>query len=154
METKQTSLFYKAYNPFLQAGIVFVSGLVVSLGAKVLQFINLVEIGNYFPWMTAAAFLLFFALFNSIFSLSAEDLNKYWTKSILSFALLAVLSGLAAWAISAISIYDAGSYAWIFTALTFVYLVFLSIMGFMKNIVEFAEKEEWNSPRFRQRKRR
>lgn len=37
---------------------------------------------------------------------------------------------------------------------TFGYLVFLSIVGFIKRIVEFAQREEWNQPRPRNRKKR
>jgi Na+-transporting methylmalonyl-CoA/oxaloacetate decarboxylase gamma subunit len=33
--------------------------------------------------------------------------------------------------------------------LTFVYLVFLSILNFMKKIVSFAEREEWSAPKKR-----
>ena len=108
---------------------------------------DLMYVGERFPWMCAASFLLFFALFNSIFSLSAADTNEYWTKSMIAFAGLALLSGLCAWGFSKLSVNEAGSYKWIFIVVTFGYLVFLSMMGFMKRIVEFAEREDWQSPR-------
>jgi len=144
---EQTSFFYKAYNPALQALVVLVAGILVTLTSKVVDSTGILPVGERFPWLCAASFLLFFALFNSIFSLSAKDLNQYWTRSMLSFAGLALLSGLCAWGFSRIHIYDAGSYRWIYIVVTFGYLVFLSMMGFMKRIVEFAEKEDWQRPR-------
>lgn len=39
------------------------------------------------------------------------------------------------------------TYRWIYIVVTFGFLVFLSMVNFMKKIVEFAEKEEWNQPR-------
>ena len=154
MNKPQTSIFAKAYNPFYQAlGILSVGILVTGL-AKLVNTLGILEIGNKFPWMCAAAFLLFFAMFNSISSLSAEDINKYWGKSMISFLLLALTSGFGAYFLSSVSINDAGSYRWIFIVLTFGYLTFLSIIGLMKTIVDFAEKEVWKSPKRKQRKRR
>ena len=144
---EQNSFFYKAYNPALQALIALVAGILVTLGSKVVDSIGIIAVGDRFPWLCAASFLLFFALFNSIFSLSAKDLNQYWTRSMLAFAGLTFISGLIAWGFSKIHIYDAGSYSWIYVVVTFGYLVFLSMMGFMKRIVEFAEKEDWQRPR-------
>jgi hypothetical protein len=79
---------------------------------------------------------------------------KYWGRSIYSFAGLAAASGLLAWGLSGLSISEAGSYKWIYFVVTFGYLVFLSMIAFMKQIVEFAQKEEWNKPKLRQKKRR
>ena len=152
MTNTKSSFFEKAYNPALQAAIVFAAGLVIMLGGKLVQALDIMEIGERFPWKTAAAFLLFFALFNSVFSLSSPNLNQYWGRSMFSFGGLALASGFLAYLFSSIPINEAGSYRWIFTVLGVGYLVFLSIMGFMKRIVEFAEREEWNSPK--QRKRR
>lgn len=148
---QSTSIFYTAYHPILQAAIVFVAGLMITLLAKLIHIVGIMDIGDRFPWLCAASFLLFFAVFNAILSLSAKDLNNYWTKSMLSFGLLAVCSGLVAWGFSNMGINEAGSYRWIFIVLTFGYLVFLSMMGFMKNIVEFAQKEKWTSPRKRKK---
>lgn len=148
---KPSSLYYKAYNPAIQAAIIFAAGLIVTLGAKLVKYSGLIYVGDRFPWLCAGSFLLFFAIFNSISSLSAKDLNKYWSRSILAYLLLALFSGLSAWAFSQISIGEAGSYRWIFIVLTFGYLVFLSVIGFMKSIVEFAEKEDWQSPRKRKK---
>jgi len=107
---------------------------------------------NRWPWLTAASFLLFFALFNAIMSATSQNLMKYWGRSIYSFMGLAAGSGLLAWAFSGVPIGEAGSYKWIFFVITFGYLVFLSMIAFMKKIVEFAQKEEWTKPRLKNRK--
>ena len=64
---------------------------------------------------------------------------------------LALTTGLFAWFVSSLSIGEAGSYKWIYFVVTIGYLVFLSMMGFMKNIVDFAQKEDWSHPRLRRK---
>lgn len=152
MSTSQTSVFDKTFDPIYQALICLGAGLVVTLGGKLVQWTHLMDVSNRFPWMTAAAFMLFFAMFNSVFSLSAKNLSQYWGRSIYSFMGLTLVSGLIAYLFSALPISQAGSYRWIFFVLTLGYLVFLSIMTFIRNIVEFAQKEEWNHPRTRHRR--
>jgi hypothetical protein len=148
------SFFSKAYNPVLQATVVFGAALTVIIVSKIIQQTGLVEVGDRFPWLTAASFMLFFAVFNSIFSLSSKNLNHYWGRSIFCFGGLALANGLIAYLFSSLSINEAGSYRWIYVVVTFGYLVFLSMMGFMKRIVEFAQREEWNHPRMRNRRGR
>lgn len=154
MDNTDQSIFEKAYNPFLQAGLTLGAIIVVILGAKLVKLTGIIYVTDRFPWMTAAAFLLFFAMFNSIFALSSENMLKYWGRSIYSFMGLAVASGLVAYLFSSLSINEAGSYRWIYIVLTFGYLVFLSMMTFMKRIVEFAQREEWNHPRIRRGNKR
>ena len=151
MERPKASFLFKAYNPFLQALMLFAAGFVVMLFSKILSWTGIFEANQKFPWMTAAAFVLCFAIFNSITSLSAKNLDKYWLKSFASYALLVLASGLMAYLFSSLSINEAGSYRWIFIVLTFGYLVFLSILSFMKRIVEFAEKEDWQAPKKKRR---
>jgi hypothetical protein len=102
-----------------------------------------------FAWSTAAAMLLFFALFNSLMSIRAPHFGKYWGASMYSYMALALLSGCAAWLFSGIGFREAGTYRWIFIVVSFCFLVFLSMVNFMKIIVNFAQREEWNQPRRR-----
>ncbi len=148
---KESSFFSKAYNPVLQGGAVLVGVLFMLLMGKIIGGLGISEFKDTYPWLVAASFMLFFAVFNSVFSLSAADLNGYWTKSMLCFGGLAVVSGLLAYLFSGLTLWEAASYKWIFTVVTFGYLVFLSVMGFMKRIVEFAENEEWQKPRRKSR---
>ncbi len=151
METPQKSIFYRAYDPFLQVGFVLTLILIVTLGAKLVNWLGISEIEQLFPWTVSTAFILFFAMFNSIFSLSTKDTNKYWTRSMIGFMGLAVGSALLAWLVSGVSIGDARSYKWIYIVLTFGYLVFLSMVSFMRKVVDFAQREEWNRPRPRRK---
>ena len=151
---QQSSIFDKSVSPVLQAAIALGGVIVVSIGAKVVKMTGLIPVADHFPWISAAAFLLVFALFNSIFSLASDNMMKYWGKSIYSFLGLAVVSGLFAYLFSSLSIDEAGSYRWIFIVLTIGYFVFLGMMAFMRTIVEFAEREEWNQPRIRRKTRK
>ena len=154
MNVDNQSIFERAYNPVQQALIVFGAVVVVTLLAKFVDLIGLIEVSVKFPWMTASAFMLFFAMFNAIFSLSSDNMMKYWGRSIYCYMGLAAVSGLFAYLTSSLSINEAGSYKWIFFVLTIGYLVFLSIMSLMRKVVEFAQKEEWHHPRIRQRKKK
>jgi hypothetical protein len=149
-----TSIYDRSVSPFLQAAIAFGSVIIFILVSKVIKLSGLMEVPDRFPWITAASFLLLFALFNSVFSLSAENILKYWGRSIYSFVGLAVGSGLVAYLFSSITIDEAGSYRWIYVVLTIGYLVFLGMMAFMRRIVEFAQREEWNHPRIRHKQGR
>jgi len=62
---------------------------------------------------------------------------------------LAIVLSALSYLASSVAFNDAGTIRWIFYVLTFVYLVFLSILNFMKKIVSFAEREEWSAPKKR-----
>ncbi len=142
----------KTQNPFIQALIALAGVVLVILGSKIIQMTGLMTISERFPWMTACSFLLCFALFNSVFSLSTKNMVKYWGNSIYSFLGLAFSSGFLAYLFSNKALSEAGSYWWIYIVVSIGYFVFLGIMAFIRKIVEFAQKEEWNQPRLRKRK--
>ncbi len=141
-------------NPYRQAGMFLIASFLITAVAKLLHFGNLVELSPSFPWLSAASFMLMFALFNSISFLAVKSSSKHWGQSLTSFIGLAGVAGLIAYLFSSLSIWEAGSYSWIYLVLTFGYLVFVGIVGMMKNIVEFAQKEEWNQPRIRRKQDR
>ncbi len=149
---RASTIFYQTVDPVLQAVIALGAGLLITILSKVVHATGIMAVGPKFPWMSAAAFLLLFAVGNSVFSLAATNLTRYWSRSIYSFGGLALASGLIAWGLSSLTIFEAGSYRWIFIVVTFGYLVFVSIVNFIRRIVDFAEKEEWNSPKLRRRK--
>jgi hypothetical protein len=136
-------------KPIVQAGLVFSLGIFMMVAAWLLTVTNVFLQDPLFPWSISSAFLLLFALFNSLLSLRADNFAKYWGSSVYSYMALAFGSGLAAWLFSGIDLRDAGTYRWIYLVVTFGFLVFLSMVNFMKRIVNFAEKEEWNQPRKR-----
>ncbi len=150
----ETSIFESKIDPVYQAGGALIAVFLFDVAGSAVAAGTEDVVNNRWPWLCAASFLLFFALFNAIMSATSANLMKYWGRSIYSFLGLAIGSGLLAWAFSGLSIYQAGSYKWIFFVVTFGYLVFLSMIAVMKKVVDFAQKEEWNSPKLRQRKRK
>ncbi len=151
MNHSPSSIFDKTLDPVYQALLCLGVTLLITLLGKLIGWIGLMDVSPRFPWMSSAAFVLFFAMFNSVFSLSAKNMPRYWGRSIYSFIGLVVSSGFFAYLLSSLSINEAGSYRWIFFVLTLGYLVFLSMVTFMRRIVEFAQKEEWNHPRIRRK---
>ena len=154
MKNTSESFYSKAYNPYMQGGIILGASIIIMLLSKLSNYMGLIASNPDFCWLTASAFLLLYAVGNSLFCLSADDINKYWLNSMLTFALLAALSAGAAWGLSGLSLEEVGGYKWIFVVLVFGYLVFLSIIGFMKRIVEYAEAEDWQAPKKKRRERK
>jgi len=151
MKNAESSIYDKAYNPILQAGLVLGMMLGIIIMGKLVNLLGIMTVSDQFPWTTATSFLLFFAIFNSVISLASKNLNKYWGRSMLCFAVLAIVSAFLAYFSSALSIEEIGPYKWIYFVLSFGYLVFLSILGFMKRIVDFAEREDWQAPKPRKK---
>ena len=153
MEKQSHPVFVKLQNPVYQAIMLLAAVLVFNLGALVFRGAGM-EIEQRFPWTIAASFLLFFSALNAILSIFAKNMDNYWSRSILCFVGLAALSALLAQLFSKLTMNDAGSYKWIYIVVTIGYLVFLLILTAMRKIVDFAQREEWNQPKLRQKRRR
>lgn len=151
---ENASLFAKSVSPVKQAAATFAGVVVISLLAKGIAASDSLAVSDRFPWMAAASFMLVFALFNAVYSVSSKDMVKYYGRSIYSFMALAAASGLFAWLLSSKSLNEAGSYRWIYLVITVGYIVFLCMMAFMRKVVEFAQKEEWNAPKTRDRRKK
>ena len=149
----ELSIFEKRIDPVLQAGVILVMVLVIDFFGLIISGTNTVGVSNRFPWLCAASFMLFFALFNAVLSASAENTGKYWGRSIYSFMGLGLGAGLLAWGFSGLSIGQAGSYKWIYLVVSVGYLVFLGMISVIKNVVGFAQREEWTRPRLKNRRR-
>jgi len=153
MENKSHPIFVKLQNPFNQGLMLLAAVLIFNLGAAAFHATG-IEIEQRFPWTIAASFLLFFSAMNAVLSIFSPNMDNYWTRSILSFVGLAAVSALLAQFFSKLSMNDAGSYKWIYIVVTIGYLVFLLILTAMRKIVDFAQREEWNQPKLRQKRRR
>jgi len=135
------SIFERRINPIFFALFCFgLSLLFMGVGVLMKQ-LDIFDMGERFAWTCGGAFLFFFGIFNSVFSLSSGNLNKYWGVSMLAFALLAILTAVAATWISGIPIQEAGTFKWIYFVVTIGYLAFLSITGFIKRIFVVIQKE-------------
>ncbi|THH41335.1 hypothetical protein [Neolewinella litorea] len=151
--TSDQSIFERRVDPVLQAGGVLAMVFIVDLFGLIITGANAENVSSRFPWLCAASFMLFFALFNAVLSAAAANPAKYWGRSIYSFMGLAVGAGLLAWAFSGLTISEAGSYRWIYLVVSVGYLVFLGMIALIKNVVNFAQREEWTRPRLKNRQR-
>jgi len=82
-DTTNDTFFEKAKNPVIQASVVLGISIIFMVFAKVASLTGAAEFKDYFPWTISASFLLFFTVLNSIFSLSSDDINSYWIRSII-----------------------------------------------------------------------
>lgn len=146
------SLFSKQVSPVYQALLAFGGVVIFSVIGSFFSLSN-EKLSQQFPWMIAAAFMLVYALFNSVFWISATNNAEYISRSISSYVGLAVASGLLAYAISGLAPSEAGSIKAIFLILTIGYVVFLAIMGTIKQLIKFFNKEEKNKLAGKGRKR-
>ncbi len=133
----------------MQAAVIFGGGFVIMLVGWLLHKAHILTGDPLFAWSIAAAFMLLFALANSLLSLRADNFSKYWGSSMYSYIGLALSSALTARLFSGIPIDEAGSYRWIYIVVTVGFVFFLLMVNAMKRIVHFAEREEWNEPRKR-----
>ena len=142
MNNWDNSVYARNISPFLQASLVL--GLII-LFMVLSYFLLYFEVGGVkqgAPWTVFATFMLFYALINSVLSISAVSRNKYWLHSIISYVILGIVGGGLAYLFSGLSIDDAGSYRWILLIFTFCYILFLSIVRAMKKIVTIAQKQD------------
>lgn len=140
--TKASSIFSKEIDPLTQAIYVFAGSLMFTLLFKIFEWTGMTSAQSYLPWTMSAAGLLFYGLFNSVMSLSAENINKYWARSIMCFGGLMIVGGLVSYLISGQTISEAMSFKWLYLVFTFGYLLFLSIVRAMKKVVQIAKKQD------------
>ncbi|MBK9335740.1 MAG: hypothetical protein IPM98_03790 [Lewinellaceae bacterium] len=145
------TIFERKIDPLRQAAMFLVAAVLFMLITLLLNQTGWYEVDRLFPWSIATAFLLLYAIFNSLMSLNSDSSAKYWGRSVYGFIGLAFANGLAAWLFSGIPLQQAQSYQWIYIVVTIGFLVFLSMINAIRKIVQFAEKEEWNEPRKRRR---
>jgi len=142
--------FIALQKPHIQAGLGIAVIVVFILGGVLFSGVG-GEPSGRLGYQAAATGMLLFGMGNALMSLGTDDINKYWMTSFACYACVAGIGILLAWVQTGFWISEpgAGSYKWIFIVLTVGYLVILSIVSAMKNIVNFAEREEWNEPRQR-----
>lgn len=129
-------------NPIFQASMILVAMLVFMLISQAIRATGFESATPIKPWEVMASFILFFALVNCVFSLQTPDQVKYWRNSIFCFIGLLLFGGLLSWAVSGLSVFEAGSISWILFIFSFCYLIFLSIVNLMRFIVELAQKQD------------
>lgn len=136
------SIFSKQIHPFKQLTFALIAGSVIMLISKALMSSGSISSNNMFFWELSFSLLLCFALFNCIFSVPYVKRGEYFSTSLMSFAVVGVVSGALAYWLSGISVDDAGSVRWLYIVFTFSYLVFISIVNAMRKIIEIAKKQD------------
>jgi hypothetical protein len=140
MEAEKTIL-HRNINPLIQGAVIVAALLVFNLIAYIVKSSG-INTGETIAWEISLTLLLFFSLANAIFFLNAKEKGKYWSYSISAYVIVcAIAIGLASW-ISGIGISESGSIKWIIFIFSFSYLIFISIIGFMRTIVEIAIKQD------------
>ena len=134
-------------DPAAQAIVICAGALTLMLIGWTLKVSGLLITDSLYAWSISAAFSLLFAILNSLMSLRADNFAKYWGRSIYAYLGSAFAMGLAAWLFSGIPLREAGTYRSIYIVVTVGFVVFLVMVNFMKKIVRYAEREEWNQPR-------
>lgn len=132
----------KKATPPVQALLAFALFLVTTAVSQAVDLAGLAEVGSRFPWICALAFLLLYCIFNPLFFLYAASVKTYWQWSVYSYAGLAFAGGFCAYLVSGLALNDAGSTRWLYMVITVAYLVFMSIVGFMRFIVELAQRRD------------
>jgi len=136
------SPFKREIHPIKQALLAVICMPAVMLLFLIPSWLGIYELDQHFPWTIAAAFTLLFGVANSVLSLGASDLNKYWSNSIMSYMGVLILGGVLAWLFSGQNVYEAKSFRWIYIVFTFGYLLFLCVIRAMRKIVKIALKQD------------
>jgi len=136
------SIFSKQIHPFKQLTFALISGAAIMLITKALMSSGSIATHNIFFWEVSFSLLLCFALFNCIFSVPYIKRGEYFSRSLISFAVIGFASGGLAYFLSGISVDEAGSLRWLYVVFTFSYLVFISIVNAMRKIMEIAKKQD------------
>ncbi|MCF8236582.1 MAG: hypothetical protein K9I85_00350 [Saprospiraceae bacterium] len=152
-ESHPWSFLGKAHHPLKQAAATVVLMVIFLLASWFMVRLGPEGFSQHLPWIIALAFLLLFAVFNSVFCLAAGQVDQYWQRSILGFLVVGLVGASLAWAISGQFLTEVGSFKWMYMVVAFCYLVFISIINFMRKIVDFAQGEKWEKPKLKSRKR-
>ena len=138
---KDSTILKKDISPFIQGGTVIIALLVFNLIAFIVTQSDS-KSENMLAWEFSLTLVLFYALANSIFFLNAKEKGKYWSYSISTYIVVCAVAIFLATIVSGIGIGDSGSVKWIIFIFSFSYLIFISIIGMMRRIVEIAIKQD------------
>lgn len=138
----RSSIFEKEVHPYLQGGVILGGIFIFTCLGLATDAVGLTREDPIFPWMVSVSMLLFFAIGNSVLSLSYKDHKKYWMYSIVAFLSVIFFGGIMAYLFSGISIHDAKSIKWIYVVFSVGYMLFFTIVRSMKRIVTMAQDQD------------
>ena len=129
-------------NPFWQGALIFGLALVIAVVIYLLELLKVLERDPLNPWIIFTSFSLFYTIVTCVLSLRIENAGKYWSRSIIAFVAMLILSALTAQLLSGKTIDEASSFRWLFIVVSIGYLVFMAIVRLMKRIVDIAIKQD------------
>lgn len=142
MVNSDKSIFEYKIPPFVQVGAVLITITVFTLISCGAGAIGIFDVDGGTPWLIAVSLTFFFSIGNSVMSLSADDQNKYWWQSILSYVLLAFLGGSIAYLVSGESMDIYGSYKWLYVMFGMGHIFFLTLVRTLRKIVVIAKEQD------------
>jgi hypothetical protein len=152
---KLPDLSGRGMNPIVLATCIFLITLLCLLIEKIVEVLHWAKVDAERTWTLSTSALLLFAVFVSIMLLRTEkNIQSYWNQSMVAFMGLALANALLTTAMSGKGMGEAGSFKFLYLVVTIGFLVFISIVNIARKVVDFAEREEWNQPRTKNRKGR
>ncbi len=132
-------------NPLGQATVIIVAVVVVQLMSLIIY--GSTDRAGDAAWIIAGAFALFYGFFNAVFLLGAENPNSYISKSFTGYLLVLLFGAGLAYIINLQwPSQNSTSMRWIFMIVTFSYFIFITIVFFMRKIIEYAQRQDTESP--------
>ncbi len=129
-------------DPLYLAGFCLSMFVLISTSGMALGWLNIMETYILFPWMIAAAMLLYYSFYTGVSLMVSKKALHHWSRSIYGFGGYVIASGLLAWALSGHSIYEAATYRSIFIILSLSFFVFLGIGTSVKAVVTFTQNKD------------
>ncbi len=132
-------------NPLGQATLIIIAVVVVQLMSLIIY--GSTDTAGDAAWIIAGAFALFYGFFNAIFLLGADNPNSYISKSFTGYLLVLLFGAGIAYIISLQwPSQNSTSMRWIFMIVTFSYFIFITIVYFMRKIIEYAQRQDTELP--------
>ena len=127
--------------PLHQAAMLIISCLLVQLIALVVA-VSLPSLSFGSPWIISGAFTLFYAFLNALLLLNTEQMNRYFSHSFYGYFLVLFLGAGMAYVFALANPASAESMRFIYGIITFSYFIFLTIVFFMRKIIEYAQRQD------------
>ena len=129
-------------KPTNQALLVLAMIVVFTLLDYFLPHVNTLLEVNSGSWIVATAMIFFFVILNSLIALRIVNIVPYFSRSIVLYVALLVISYGWCYLLSGKHIDEVGSFRWLWFVLTITYMVFFSIARSVKRVVDIADKQD------------
>lgn len=142
MKNSDKSIFEYDITPIKQVIVIACTIFLFILVARIPVWLGIMEEDPMTPWLIACSMTFFYAIANSVLSISTSDQNSYWWQSMLGYVAVAVLGGGFAYLISGVGMDEVGSFKWLFSMFAIGHVLFLAIARTMRKIVKIATDQD------------